>query len=92
MPFLRSYLYVCLLMSVLTFVWYAFDKWRATRGGKRVPETTLHLLELLGGWPGGCLGRSLLRHKSSKASFVFISWLIAILHITAILAWRINRG
>ena len=41
-----------LLMSLLTLATYAWDKRQAIRGGWRVPETRLHLLELCGG-PGG---------------------------------------
>ena len=43
------------LVSIVTFVVYGFDKRRAVHGGRRVPERTLHGLELLGGWPGALL-------------------------------------
>ena len=56
-------------LSAWTFVLFGFDKWRAGRGGTRVPEATLFWLSALGGWPGGLLGMGVFRHKSAKGSF-----------------------
>ena len=36
-------------MSLITFVMYAFDKSAALKRGQRTPESTLHLVALLGG-------------------------------------------
>lgn len=68
------------LISIVTFTLYAMDKRQAQQGGQRESESHLHLLELLGGWPGAFLGQHLLRHKSSKVSYQFIFWLIVLLH------------
>ena len=38
----------------------------------------LHLLELLGGWPGAFLAQRRLRHKCSKGSYQFVFWLIVL--------------
>jgi alpha-amylase len=43
---------VYLVMSLFAFIVYASDKRAAVRGDWRVSESTLHVLELLGGWPG----------------------------------------
>ena len=40
-----------LLMSLVAFIAYALDKRAARRGEWRTPESTLHALELLCGWP-----------------------------------------
>ena len=45
-------LWLYLGMSVLTFAFYAMDKAAAQKGGQRTPESTLHTLALVGGWPG----------------------------------------
>jgi uncharacterized membrane protein YsdA (DUF1294 family) len=50
---------------------FGFDKWRAQRSGSRVSEFLLVLLAALGGWPGGCLGMMVFRHKTSKWTFKF---------------------
>jgi uncharacterized membrane protein YsdA (DUF1294 family) len=67
-------------MSLITFAYYGLDKRRAGRGGWRIPEKTLHLLELLGGFPGALLAQSLFRHKRSKTSYMLVFWLIVALH------------
>lgn len=65
----RLVFYFYLGMSVLAYVVYAVDKDAARTGRRRTPESTLHCLALLGGWPGALLAQGLRRHKSSKASF-----------------------
>ncbi|MEO5959394.1 MAG: DUF1294 domain-containing protein [Opitutaceae bacterium] len=66
--------------STLTFFLYATDKRRARAGEWRVPENILHFLEFTGGWPGGFLAQRWLRHKSSKASYQVVFWLIVTIH------------
>lgn len=61
-------------LSVVTYVVYATDKGAAQRGGQRIPENNLHLLALLGGWPGALLAQQNLRHKSIKQPFQRVFW------------------
>jgi uncharacterized membrane protein YsdA (DUF1294 family)/cold shock CspA family protein len=75
------------LLWVVTFYAYWRDKFAAQRGAWRTPESTLHLLGLVGGWPGGWLAQRLLRHKSSKASFRTTFWGTVVLHGAALLIW-----
>jgi uncharacterized membrane protein YsdA (DUF1294 family) len=52
--------------SLTTAVAYAFDKARAAAGrNQRLPESSLHLFSLLGGFVGGAFGLLVLRHKSN---------------------------
>ena len=75
------------IASLITLVMYGWDKRRAIKGGSRVPERTLHLGELLGGWPGALLAQKMFRHKTQKASFRRVFWLIVVLHVIAWGAW-----
>ena len=61
-------------LSLLTYVVYAVDKGAAQRNGQRVPENNLHLLAVLGGWPGALLAQQNLRHKSIKQPFRRVFW------------------
>jgi uncharacterized membrane protein YsdA (DUF1294 family)/cold shock CspA family protein len=71
---------IVLLLNLGTFFMYWVDKHAAQTGRWRTPENTLHLLGLLGGWPGAWWAQSLLRHKSSKASFLAAYWSTVALH------------
>lgn len=71
---------VLMVMSVVTFVVFAWDKRRARRQGWRVSEKTLHTLEWLGGWPGAWLAMRWLRHKSIKTSYRRRFALMVLLH------------
>ena len=44
-----------LFISFLTWVLYRKDKQQAELGGRRTPESTLHALEVFGGWPAAFL-------------------------------------
>ncbi len=67
-------------MSVLTYALYANDKSRANRGKWRIPEQSLHLCELAGGWLGGFVAQQKLHHKSKKKSYQIKFWTIVIIH------------
>jgi uncharacterized membrane protein YsdA (DUF1294 family)/cold shock CspA family protein len=68
--------------SVITFLAYAFDKSAAKQGAWRTSEQTLHLLAVLGGWPGALIAQQMLRHKSTKAQFRSAFWGTVVLNIT----------
>lgn len=65
-------LWLYLGMSVVTFGVYAVDKSAARNRRWRTPENTLHMLSLMGGWPGAMFAQQMLRHKSSKRSFLTV--------------------
>jgi len=76
LPFVILTAYI--LASLITFITYAIDKSAAKKGNWRTPESTLHMLSLLGGWPGAILAQQKLRHKSQKQPFRAIFWLTVI--------------
>jgi uncharacterized membrane protein YsdA (DUF1294 family) len=45
-----------------------------------VPEKTLHLCELAGGWLGGFIAQRRFHHKNKKASYQVEFWAIVALH------------
>lgn len=81
-----------LLISLCTYAVYAVDKRAAQRGRQRVPERTLHLLALLGGWPGAWLAQQRLRHKTAKPRFQALFWLTALGHVAAMAALGLLCG
>lgn len=58
-----------LLANVLTLILYGMDKMAAHKAWRRVPESTLLMLGVVGGWPGAIVGQQLFRHKTQKQPF-----------------------
>ena len=77
-PILIFALYM--IISLITFIVYAVDKSAARKGAYRTRESTLHLLSLIGGWPGAIVAQQKLRHKSSKRSFRSVFWVTVFLN------------
>jgi uncharacterized membrane protein YsdA (DUF1294 family) len=71
-------------INATTFLLYTYDKLAAGRAGRvRVPESVLHLYELLGGTPAALLCQLWLRHKSVKTSYQTVFYGIVILQVLA---------
>lgn len=68
------------LLSVLLFSLYGLDKAQAVASGRRIPERTLHILSILGGFTGGLLGRVVFHHKTRKSVFLIILLASAVIH------------
>ncbi len=68
-------------LSTITFIFYAWDKRSAVKSRWRVAENTLHLLALLGGWPGALIAQQVLRHKTQKQPFKAILWVTVSINI-----------
>jgi uncharacterized membrane protein YsdA (DUF1294 family)/cold shock CspA family protein len=90
LPAALAGLYAC--ASVVAFAAYAIDKSAARNNRWRTQESTLHLMGLVGGWPGAYLAQRLLRHKSSKAEFQSAFWITAALNAAATLYLLTETG
>ena len=75
-----------LVLSLVTFIAYAIDKSAAKSGDRRTSEGTLHLLAIIGGWPGALVAQQVLRHKSRKEEFRVVFWATVLLNCAA-LVW-----
>ena len=84
------------VLSVITYWAYAVDKRRAEEGFWRIPEAHLHLLELLGGWPGAFLAQRRLRHKCSKGGYQLMFWFIVLAYqfaaFDSLQSWRYTHA
>ncbi|UJF25405.1 DUF1294 domain-containing protein [Suttonella sp. R2A3] len=72
------------VISVLTFMLYALDKKAAITQTQRIPEASLHVAALLGGWPGALIARQLLYHKTKKKRFIIFFWLSVVVNFFAL--------
>jgi uncharacterized membrane protein YsdA (DUF1294 family) len=82
----KGILALYLAASAASIVVYAVDKSAAQHGRWRARESTLHLLALIGGWPGALVAQRLFRHKSRKPSFQAV-FLLTVVVNCALLLW-----
>lgn len=75
------------LASLVCAGLYWHDKRQAQAQGQRIPEKLLHLVELLGGWPGALVAQQLCRHKTRKLSYQVVFWLIVLVHQVVWVDW-----
>ncbi|KRW58148.1 cold shock and DUF1294 domain-containing protein [Pseudomonas sp. TTU2014-080ASC] len=81
-----------LLMSLISFGLYWHDKKQARQGQWRTHESTLHAVDLAGGWPGALVAQQAFRHKTRKLSFQLVFWLIISAHQVFWIDWLIFDG
>ena len=79
------------LLGCVSYILYTLDKAAAGKGGQRTPESTLHLVDLLGGWPGALIAQQQSRHKTVKASFQAVFWFTVLGNITGVV-WLVRSG
>ena len=71
------------IINLVTLATFGVDKALARGGHRRVRETTLLWLALIGGTPGAYAGRALFRHKTRKEPFSNQLFAIAVLQAVA---------
>jgi len=64
-------IYYLLGVTVLTFLMFGIDKWKAKRSGWRVPERVLLCLAAIGGSVGALLGMWVWHHKTLHKKFKY---------------------
>lgn len=85
----RLVIWAYIVMTATAFLLYGIDKLMAVRNWQRVAESTLHLVDMLGGWPGALFAQQLFRHKSRKPSFRVAYWVTVALNL-ALLAYLLT--
>ena len=77
----EALMYFCIVINIITFLVFGYDKWQAKNNKKRVSEFHLLLLTAIGGTIGGLLGMNFFKHKTNKFSFILSFYTIMILQI-----------
>jgi len=73
-----------LVINILGFLFYGYDKLAAMREWRRIPESLLHLLVFLGATPMAIAAQQLFWHKTTKRRFQIVFWSIALLQVLTI--------
>lgn len=74
-------------LSLVTFLFYGYDKSQAVSHKGRIPEAVLHGLALAGGTPGALAGQLVFRHKTRKLSFRVVFIIIAVVQAGLVMWW-----
>mgnify|MGYP003613715033 CR=1 FL=1 len=80
-------LLLLILLNLIAFIAFGYDKQLAKNRKNRISERSLFLLLFLGGTIGGILGMLIFRHKTSKKSFLAKLFLIILLQIGFVFAY-----
>ena len=78
MPFVLALL---LLINLITFSVFSYDKQLAKNRKNRISERSLFLLMLFGGTIGGLLAMLIFRHKTKKSSFKLMVFGIIVIQL-----------
>ena len=70
-----------IIINLLAGILFLADKRRATKNKRRIPESILHLFELVGGIFTVIFLMFIIRHKNQKMSYKLISFIILALWI-----------
>ena len=78
-------LFLTVIMSLITFVFYGVDKYKAAHHRWRIPETVLLALAFLCGGAGALLGMLVFHHKTRKWKFRVLVPLFTVLQVLVLL-------
>lgn len=78
--FMNPILYIT-VASLISFLVLGFDKYKARKRQRRIPENTLLLISLFGGSIGSAIGMLMFNHKTSKRNFLIKFFLIIIVQM-----------
>ena len=60
----NALLYYLIVITIVTFLVYGIDKWKAKQGSWRISEASLLILAVIGGSIGALLGMKVWHHKT----------------------------
>lgn len=77
-------LYYLLIINIITFIIYGYDKYKAKKNKWRIPETNLLLIAAIGGSIGAWIGMRFWHHKTMHKKFKYGIPLILVLQLILI--------
>ena len=80
----NALLYYLIVITIVTFLVYGIDKWKAKQGSWRISEANLLILAVIGGSIGALLGMKVWHHKTMHKKFKYGLPLILLAQIALI--------
>ena len=72
------FLIYLIAINVVSGIFFLYDKNAAIKNHRRVPERTLHLLEILGGVIANTILMYSIHHKNRKFRYYGVTWVVMI--------------
>lgn len=88
----KAILYIVTAINIIALATMGIDKMLAIKGKRRIPESTLLLIALLGGGVGFALSMVLFRHKLSKVRFRIVAGISVVFYWTLLFAYIFQSG
>lgn len=85
-------LLMVLVVNIITFLVYGWDKYAAIRNFYRVSEKNLLLLALCFGAPGAFISMKVFHHKTQKPVFMVVVPIIFVIQLVLILMYMNKQG
>lgn len=76
--------YYLILITLITFLAFGWDKRLAKNGKRRLAESVLLILTFVGGTFGALFGITFFRHKSAKKAFIIKLIVVVAVQLTII--------
>lgn len=70
-----------IIMNLLSGILFDYDKHAAIKNHRRIPERTLHILEMLGGVFSVFLLMYIIHHKNRKFLYYGVTWVVLIVWV-----------
>ncbi len=80
----NALLYYLIVITIVTFLVYGIDKWKAKQGSWRISEASLLILAVIGGSIGALFGMKVWHHKTMHKKFKYGLPLILLAQIALI--------
>ena len=80
----NALLYYLIVITIVTFLVYGIDKWKAKQGSWRISEVSLLILAVIGGSIGALFGMKVWHHKTMHKKFKYGLPLILLAQIALI--------
>ena len=85
------YIFIMVIMSLIAFGIYGYDKRLAMKNKMRIKEKYLLQTAILGGAIGALIGRILFKHKTNKIYFTIVIGAALILEVVTLIVLIVRR-
>jgi len=65
-----------IVINITSGILFMYDKLAARKNNRRIPERTLHILELLGGVFANMVLMYSIHHKNRKFRYFWVTWVV----------------